>query len=338
MDQRVSQFTSWLENQLKLSVSTIQPLPGDASTRRYFRIFTNQTSYILMDVPSQLESLTAFLLVTQHLQQQQVLVPEIFAQNIQDGFLLITDFGDETLHKQLNSSTADILYRKAIDTLLKIQATDPQTTHQLPTFDHQLMLNEAPLFTEWFIKKQLALTLDSSVAIKLQDAIETIIHVVSQQPFVYCHRDFHSRNLMLDSNKAIGVIDYQDAVKGPVTYDLVSLLRDCYVKWPIDNVYRWVEYYYQQAKHLGLVNCTFKQLMYWFDWTGIQRHMKAIGIFARLNLHYHKPRYLSDIPRSTDYVIEVSAHYPELQALHDLMKLTIKPIVDSHFMKDSDSI
>lgn len=334
MDQRVSQFTHWLANQTELQLQSIQQLQGDASTRRYFRIIANQTSYILMDAPSQTESLAAFLLVTDHLQQQQVCVPEIIAQNTQDGFLLLSDFGDNTLYKLLNTESADSLYHKAIDTLIKIQTTCNTAAEQLPLFDRELMQTEMGLFTEWFLDKQLTLSLDQTTLAGLQQEISTIINTIADQPYLYCHRDYHSRNLMLHNGGDIGVIDYQDAVQGPITYDLVSLLRDCYIKWPLDRVHGWIEYYYQQAKHLGLVKCSFSQFLYWFDWTGIQRHMKAIGIFSRLNLHYQKPGYLLDIPRSTNYLVEVTACYPELQALHQLVNQSIKPEVDRCFIKE----
>lgn len=324
MDQRVLLISDWLKEQLKLPLESIEPLAGDASNRRYFRIHLPALSYILMDAFDQQDSINAFLQVTHVFQAQQINVPRVIAENRLNRLLLLTDFGDDILIKVLNDETADDVYCQAIDALLSIQLITKQSIQTLPHFDRNLMKKEVALFTDWFLNKQLELTLTDNNAQVLQEMIDHIISQILKQPYVCCHRDYHSRNLMLCHGK-IGIIDYQDAVNGPITYDLVSLLRDCYIDWPLDRVHHWAEYYYEQAMHLNLLNCNFKTFLFWFDWTGIQRHMKAIGIFSRLNLHYHKPGYLKDIPRTLDYLLAITSHYPELTPLNKILNYTIKP-------------
>jgi len=325
MEQRIAQFSQWIVNCLNQPLQEIKQIPGDASTRRYFRVFIEQKSYILMDAPNQVDSLTDFLLVNQHLQAQQVNVPEVLASNLDDGFLLLSDFGDQTLLKILTIDNADFIYRQAIDSLLKVQLDTAKNAQTLNHFDCNMMQREIELFTGWFLTRQLKLKLTNSESQRLQQDIDCLIQTVNQQPYVYCHRDYHSRNLLLLVNQQIGIIDFQDAVNGPISYDLVSLLRDCYIRWPSKQVQNWVKYYHQHAQRHDLIDCSVEQFLYWFDWTGIQRHIKAIGIFARLDLHFNKHQFLNDIAIPLDYLIDISSNYPKLQTFHHWVKNRIKP-------------
>ncbi|MDT8387733.1 MAG: phosphotransferase [Thiogranum sp.] len=294
------------------------PASSDASFRRYFRVQQNGTSYILMDAPPAQEDCRPFAQVTQLFLGLGLHVPELIASDLERGFLLLGDLGSRLYLDELHEDTADRLYGDALGALATLQSCGPAGECSLPVYDRRLLMSEMALFSDWLLDRHLGMTLESAE----QDALQRIFGLLADsalgQPVVCVHRDFHSRNLMVTPVHNPGILDYQDAVLGPVTYDLVSLLRDCYIAWPRERVEGWVLGYRELALQMGILRpgqadeATFLR---WFDWMGVQRHLKAAGIFARLNDRDGKPTYLRDIPRTLGYVVDVCSRYPELAGL-----------------------
>jgi len=317
-DLRLKQITHWIQQDWQNA--TIEVASADASFRRYFRVSHNNQTYIAMDAPPEQEDCTPFIDVTTRLRNAQVRAPEIFKQDLTQGFLLLEDFGNTPYLDELNADTADQLYGDALNSLINIQTA---RTDGLPEYDEPLLQTEMQLMPEWFLQKHLGITPDTEQQKIIDRTLTVISTLVLQQPQVFVHRDYHSRNLMIlerDSNKTSpGIIDYQDAVLGPITYDLVSLLRDCYIQWPNEKIANWVFDYKKQAEDAGLMdkvpNDTFIQ---WFDFMGLQRHIKVLGIFSRLNHRDGKTNYLNDLPLTLHYVMEVANKYPLTRPLVDL--------------------
>lgn len=297
----------WLENDLLLAIQACEPASSDASFRRYFRIKAPNGQFIVMDAPPPQENVEPFVRIADLLTRSQVNVPTIFQQNLNEGFLLLEDFGSQCFLDQLNENTAADLYQTAFDSLFKLQTNTPRSG--LPAYDEPLLRRELAIFDDWF----LAQSLDIAMPEPLRNTVHDILIASAlEQPATCVHRDFHSRNLMVLDADSPGVIDFQDAVIGPVTYDLVSLLRDCYIAWPEQRVEQWMAQYYQRLRQAGLVDCDLNRFKRWFDLMGMQRHLKAIGIFSRLHIRDNKSGYLKDIPRTLNYVVDVCATYPEL--------------------------
>lgn len=301
--KNIDNLRAWLVNHFKTDAFSLTPIPGDASFRCYFRIQHKDQSFIAMDAPPPLEDVRPFIAIAKKFAAQQVQVPEILAAHLEEGFLLLTDFGDRLFLKELQLSNADQLYTAALTTLLQIQTCDP---NDIPHFDRAFMQKELSAFQEWFLEKHLNVNLPASL---LQHTFEYLIDSAEQQPQVCVHRDYHSRNLMCLNNGEVGVLDFQDAVLGPITYDAVSLLRDCYIDWPSKQVEAWADNFRQQA----CKQVSSAQFLQWFDLMGIQRHLKALFIFARKYIRDNDPNYLADIPRTLQYVIDVSERYPALR-------------------------
>ncbi len=326
---RLELANHWLAKTLDDSDFTLQPASADASFRRYWRVYHHGESFILMDAPPEHEDCRPFLQVAEKLHAAGVHVPRIFAHHLDQGFLLLEDFGNRDYLKALKESEAahprmtheappeaQALYADALTALLKIQtATD---SHGIPAYSHEKLLEEMALFRDWFLLRHLGASLDPEQEQILQTAFEWLAEVAGQQPRVFVHRDYHSRNLMQVRHNNPGVLDFQDAVTGPVTYDLVSLLRDCYIKWPAEQVQRWSQHYRQRWQDATGETVDAAQWQRWFDLMGAQRHLKATGIFCRLNYRDGKPGYLRDIPRTLSYLHELRPAYP---ALHDLLDL-----------------
>ena len=259
--------------------------------------------------------------------------PRILHSNVEQGFLLNSDLGSQTYLGELSQpARVDVLYHDALDALIAIQSRSQAHAAQLPPYDAALLQREMTLFPEWFCARHLGLQLAAKVTNALQGVFDALVAEALQQPRVFVHRDYHSRNLMVTDGGHYGpnpgVLDFQDAVNGPVTYDLVSLLRDCYVAWPVERVHGWVTRFRTKAQLAGVaVGKDEKEFLRWFDWMGVQRHLKAIGIFARLWHRDGKPGYLKDIPRTLDYVREVTGRYPELAALRQLIDSDVLPIL-----------
>ena len=324
-DDREKAILHWLTNDLQLNITQFKPASSDASFRRYFRVHQQQDTYIVMDAPPDKEDTAPFIKVAQLFSQAQVNVPQIIQQNTKQGFLLLEDFGSECLLDQLNNNNIDNLYQDALASLLTLQTNVDIKTCDLPQYDADLLQVELNLFSDWFLNQQCNLTLSAAEQAMLAKSNELLIASALQQTQVCVHRDYHSRNLMHISIDNPGIIDFQDAVIGPITYDAVSLLRDCYISWSDVQVECSLKPYYQNLIQAQLITCNYPQFKRDFDLMGIQRHLKAIGIFSRLNIRDDKHAYLKDIPRTLNYVITISANYPELQDFHHFLVNKVLP-------------
>ncbi len=321
-DFRKIALLDWLENDLLLAVQNLEPASSDASFRRYFRITLPDRQLIAMDAPPDKENLAKFIEVAGLLARSDVRVPKIYYENRNDGFLVLEDFGSDSYLDKLTGSNADVLYKSAFDSLLKLQTNTGIEYCNLPRYDEVLLQRELRIFEEWFINQAVAIEIPAT----LWDETRAILVVSAlAQPVTCVHRDYHSRNLMVLENNLPGVIDFQDAVTGPITYDLVSLLRDCYIAWPQERVERWLSDYWRKLTLAGLIDCELPVFNRWFDLMGLQRHLKAIGIFSRLNLRDGKPGYLKDIPRTLTYVLDQTQHYPELAGFHAFLVRDVVP-------------
>lgn len=311
MHERENALKEWLKHIIPNTDFILTPLTGDASFRRYFRIQYNGLSQIIMDAPPEKEALDSFIHITQVLTQAKVRTPIIIASNLEQGFLLLSDLGDLLLLKKLHADTVDFYYKKAIDTLLVLQKcsiSDPN----LPFFDKAFMIKEMNLCPEWFFKKYLSLELQTKEHLLVQHTMQWIADELANQPLVFIHRDYHSRNIMLlqEEHDALAVIDFQDAMRGPLTYDLVSLLKDCYISWPRERLLTWVNYFYQH--NTAAQKYSQDEFVRLFDLCGLQRHLKVLGVFCRLYLRDGKAGYLADLPLTLNYVLECTETYPEL--------------------------
>jgi N-acetylmuramate 1-kinase len=308
-DLRTLAMRDWLENDLLLSIIHCETASSDASFRRYFRVTTPDQQYIVMDAPPPQENVEPFIKVATLFTSSQVNVPTIFKHNISEGFLLLQDFGSTCFLDKLNNDNASTMYASALDSLITLQTNTAIDTAPLPRYDHALLTRELGIFKDWYIDQ----LLDTKIPDALWHNVQNIlIDSALEQPSVCVHRDFHSRNLMVTDENNPGVIDFQDAVIGPITYDVVSLLRDCYIAWPESQVELWMTGYHKRLVEAGLIACTTTQFKRWFDLMGMQRHLKAVGIFSRLHLRDGKSGYLNDIPRTLNYVAQISNAYPEL--------------------------
>ena len=320
-DARRLALSGWAAQLLGDRYDTIEPASADASFRRYFRLrLTTGETYIAMDAPPEKEDSRPYINVARRLRALGLNVPEILAQDLDQGFLLITDLGNQSYLQALNADTVERLYGDALGALRVLQAGINTDSAFLPPYDEHLLRREVELFREWYLGRHLRLSLSAGQQAALDRCFETLVQAAVSQPQVWVHRDYHSRNLMVTHPHNPGILDFQDAVRGPVTYDLVSLLRDCYIAWPRAQVEAWAKDYYARARESGIpVGDDDAQFLQWFDWMGVQRHLKATGIFARLNHRDGKPGYLKDIPRTLGYVIDVCGRYPPLTSLHELL-------------------
>jgi len=318
MPQRLNLLQDWLQNLMGIDTPQLVAITNDASFRRYFRLTVNDTSYVVMDAPPDKENCSPFIDVAQRLQASGLNAPRVLESHLEQGFLLLTDLGSSVYLPALTEARVENLYGEALDALVRMQTHT--SSEGLPLYDHQLLLREMNLFTDWLLGKHLNLSLPPAQRASLENCFELLSAAALSQPQVFVHRDYHSRNLMVVPQHNPGILDFQDAVKGPITYDLVSLLRDCYIMWSREQIHGWVEYYYTQIQPLGILKDVDQtQFLRWFDWMGIQRHLKASGIFARLYHRDGKSGYLKDIPRTLNYIVEVGADYPELATLHQLV-------------------
>ncbi|MBT7307117.1 MAG: phosphotransferase [Gammaproteobacteria bacterium] len=324
MDDRLAALEQWVSGVLGTTKYQIEPASADASFRRYFRIqFTDQErtkSRIVMDAPPGQEDTAPFIAIAETLRSCGVNAPEVYAIEPTEGFLLLSDLGHTPYLMVLDRESVKPLYEDAIQTLLQFQLQWPKS-HRLPPYDHKLLMSEMELFPVWYLQRHLGKTISEPEQQQWRQQFELLAAQALQQPQVAVHRDYHSRNLMALESANPGVIDFQDAVWGPITYDLVSLLRDCYIDWPRNEVEAWAAHYYQRLVEKGQSGTiSWEQFLHGFDWMGVQRHLKAVGIFARLNHRDGKPGYLQDIPRTLNYLVEVSGRYPALAPLHQWVR------------------
>jgi aminoglycoside/choline kinase family phosphotransferase len=324
MDDRQEALKSWLTGQPRLGSFSLEPASGDASFRRYFRVRAGADTYIAMDAPPQNESCGPFVRVANAFAELGLNVPRIFAQDLQQGWLLLSDLGARHYLGELSPSTVDRLYGDALGALVVIQACGPR--QGLPLYDRELLLREMELFREWLLQGQLSLVMSREEGAMLDRVFALLADNALEQPRVCVHRDYHSRNLLVTPSPSPGILDFQDAVLGPVAYDPVSLLRDCYVAWPRQQVVEWALGYLELAVQSGVLEPVREAVfMRWFDLMGVQRHLKASGIFARLHLRDHKPGYLPDVPRTLGYIVELAPDYPELAELDELIRARVLP-------------
>jgi N-acetylmuramate 1-kinase len=326
-DPRLDLLRHWLEHELGWPDAGLAPASADASFRRYFRVTRLDGTCIAMDAPPDKEDVEPYLKVAGMLVDVGVNAPKVLARNATDGFLLLTDLGSTTYLAELaDRARAGDLYHDAIDALVRIQAGGARHAGQLPPYDEKLLRFEMSLFPDWLLGRHLGLQLDDSERGQLSGVFDRLVVAALEQPRVFVHRDYHSRNLMVCAGSNPGVLDFQDAVHGPLTYDLVSLLRDCYVAWPQDQVVAWALEFRRGASAAGLgVGTDEAQFLRWFDLMGVQRHLKASGIFARLWHRDGKAGYLPDVPRTLTYIEQVCARHADLAPLGDLVRNRVLP-------------
>lgn len=320
-DLRFTQLKEWLA-QLPATPTlpeSLRPASSDASFRRYFRVDTpDGASCIVMDAPPPQEDVRPFIHVAGLFRKTGISVPQVLAQDVERGFLLLSDLGSTTYLHQLNADSAHTLYMDAIDALVQLQSQSQPA--ELPEYDRALLSRELMLFPEWYIGKHLGATLSAEQQVQLNKVFDALLANNLAQPQVYVHRDYHSRNLMVLPQGNPGILDFQDAVYGPITYDLVSLLRDAYIEWDEEMVLDWAIRYWEKARRAGLpVNPDIDSFYRDFEFMGLQRHLKVLGIFARLNYRDGKDAYLKDIPLVLQYALKTARRYKELAPLVRLL-------------------
>lgn len=328
--ERSQALRNWLLPWMGAAETGLIPVAGDASFRRYFRIEAAQSktgsSLILMDAPPELECPQRFLELADRWHQRGVRVPGILQADVQLGAVLLEDFGDRQLLGCLNATdpvTADPLYRQALIQLAQLQQSTQDSGPQLPTYDASLLAREMDLFDDWLLGQWLELTPEQRPD-NWQAFQQQLIASALEQPKVTVHRDYHSRNLMLLADQQLGILDFQDAVWGPCTYDAVSLIRDCYIQWPAEWQAQWLQFAYQlHCQHFDPVSLS--DYSRWFDRMGMQRHLKAAGIFARLWLRDGKQGYLKDIPRSLQHLQQALKSDPEFADISDWLTRQVAP-------------
>ncbi|WP_144213287.1 aminoglycoside phosphotransferase family protein [Shewanella donghaensis] len=319
-DTRFILLSKWLSQYFKTDVS-LELICGDASFRRYFRVQHLANTYIVSDSPIELVPIEPFIDVAKAYAKAGLIVPEIIAKDDINGFVLQSDLGDDQLLSYLTEQTVADYYQKALRLLPKVAQVTATEKSNLPSYDNIFVERELGIFTEWLLNEYLQLSISEVEEDVINNAFQVLINSAVEQPKVGMHRDFHSRNILINKN-SLALIDFQDAVVGPVTYDAVSLLRDCYVRWPDEVI--------DTLKHMHYTLCidnqlfpktvNFEQYQRWFDLMGLQRHIKAAGIFARLNLRDGKPGYLKDIPLTLTYIVDIAALYPELKDFSHLIQ------------------
>jgi len=326
-DARLNTLCDWLKGlqpSWQLDLDTLAPASADASFRRYFRIESKNPDFgtlIIMDAPPQHEPLDAFIQVDFLLSEAGLNAPKILEKNTAKGFLLLNDLGNKTYLAELNDETANHLYQDATHALIQMQlASKPNV---LPNYDEALLQRELDLFPEWYLRKHLEIELTDVQQAQMTQSFKLIIENNLAQAKVYVHRDYHSRNLMVTEKNNPGVLDFQDAVYGPITYDAASLWRDAYIAWPEERVIDWVIKFWEQGRKAGLpMPDDFGQFYRDFEWMGLQRHLKVLGIFARLFHRDGKDGYLKDIPLVLEYAIATANRYIELKPLARLLEST----------------
>jgi aminoglycoside/choline kinase family phosphotransferase len=316
--QRQQQLAEWLRTLFPTTPFELAPASADASFRRYFRAtFPDGSTRVVMDAPPQHEDCRPFLHVGKLFEDAGAHVPHVYAQDLEQGFLLLSDLGHTTYLQALDAGNAKQLYGAATDALVKIQLASK--ADELPPYDEALLRRELNLFPEWYLGKHLGVTLSDKQQADLERAFQRILANNLAQPRVYVHRDYHSRNLMVAEPNP-GVLDFQDAVHGPITYDLVSLFKDAYIQWEEDEVMDWLIRYWEKARRAGLpVSADFGDFYRDYEMMGVQRHIKVLGIFARLYHRDGKDGYLKDIPLVFEYLHRACARYIELKPLLNLL-------------------
>ena len=327
-DSRLANLTHWVLEDLGMAGASIAPASVDASFRRYFRVTRDSDTYIVMDAPPEKEDSGPFVKVARLLGGMNLNVPIILARDMERGYLLLSDLGSRQYLDALpEEGAADGLYADALASLRTIQTADARASQDLPRYDRALLIREMELTPEWFLARHLAINIDARERTMLDQLFDSLVDAALSQPMVFVHRDYHSRNLLVTPEHNPGILDFQDAVWGPVTYDLVSLLKDCYITWAAARVREWALAYRESLLEAGFaVNATAAQFIRWFDLMGLQRHIKVLGIFARLFYRDGKAQYLRDLPRVLDYSRETASIYPETQRFAEFIVKRIDPL------------
>jgi aminoglycoside/choline kinase family phosphotransferase len=330
-DARLALIRSWLTRDLGLSVERIEVASADASFRRYFRVIAAGAprSSIVMDAPPGREDVRPYLKVSTLLGRCGVHVPEVYAADAERGLVRLEDLGATQYLERLRAGDdPDPLYRDALGALADIQARGREFLQELAPYDQATLERELALMPEWFCGRHLELALTHADVGMLRATFDLLIAEALAQPLVFVHRDYHSRNLMVLGEGNPGVLDFQDALAGPIAYDPVSLLKDCYIGWPRERVERWVRDYLRALAARGLdTGADEAQFFRWFDFIGLQRHLKVLGIFARLWYRDGKPGYLADLPLTLDYVCDAAGRYAEFAGFTDWLSRRILPLL-----------
>lgn len=318
----------WVANQLGISMENLgwQPLSGDASFRRYFRCRAGERSFMFALAPPEKEKNREFVAVAGLLGRSGVLAPKVVAVDFDHGYILQQDFGDTLLRQKLDDTSVDYWYRKAMVQIVQMLAIPPQELAFLPPYDEAALALELSYFRTWFLEAMLGYPLTPDEEVLVNDFFALLLESALEQPCRFVHRDYHSRNIMVTAEGELATIDFQDALRGPFTYDLVSLLRDCYVVWPESQVAGWVEVFRQQLVLQGVTDVDSARFKRWFDLMGLQRHIKVLGIFARLSLRDGKHGYLNDLPTVVNYVRTVAAVHADAAAFLGWFDRKILPL------------
>ncbi|MCE9677859.1 phosphotransferase [Shewanella sp. AS1] len=327
-DLRFIALQNWIARTLTKDAQIVL-ISGDASFRRYFRVTHQEHHYIAMDSPQDLVPVAPFIALAQEYARHSLLAPQVIAKESELGFLLLSDLGDTQLLSKLNQENVSHYYQQALGLLSKVATITQADGSPLPLYDGAFVRRELAIFSEWLIGHHLGLALTEQEQTLITSAFELLVDNALEQPRVGMHRDFHSRNLMLCDGQ-MAVIDFQDAVIGPITYDAVSLLRDCYIRWPDTLVDSLMQSHYRQMQAAGLLSSqiSLEQYRRWFDLMGIQRHIKAAGIFCRLNYRDGKTGYMKDIPLTLQYIVDVAGAYPELRAFAHWLTQKVIPLME----------
>ena len=326
-DSRLAELTRWVFDDLGFAGSRIAPASADASFRRYFRVTRGEDTYIVMDAPPEKESLGPFLSVAKILLGIGLNVPVVLAKDPKRGLLLLSDLGTrQYLDELVTDEAADRLYADALGALCTMQTAGNRTVRDLPRYSRDLLVREMELMPEWFLQRHLGLQISAAERGMLNRLFETLAQSALAQPATFVHRDYHSRNLLVTPADNPGILDFQDAVWGPVTYDLVSLLKDCYVAWPAPRVSAWALQYREQLLAKGFPAALPEaEFMRGFDLVGLQRHIKVLGIFSRLHYRDGKVQYLKDLPRVLCYTRDAAANYAETAEFAGFIAARVEP-------------
>jgi hypothetical protein len=324
-DSRLALLARWVRQDLGFSESRIEPASADASFRRYFRLTRGADSYIIMDAPPEKEALEPFVGVARSLLAIGLNVPVVLACDMRQGLLLLSDLGTRQYLDELAAGRdVDRLYGEALAALVKLQTRGAEAARRLPSYDRALLHREMELMPEWFLGRHLGTPADERERRMLDTLFESLAQSALAQPTAFVHRDYHSRNLLATEEDNPGILDFQDAVHGAVTYDAVSLLKDCYIAWPPGRVHGWLLEYRRRLMEAGFrLAADEREFIRWFDLMGLQRHIKVLGIFARLFYRDGKPGYLKDLPRVLAYIRETAALYPETAEFADYIRTRV---------------
>ncbi len=320
-DSRLAALTRWVVDDLGFSGSRIEPASADASFRRYFRVTRGADTCIVMDAPPDKEDVAPFVRIAQAMAGMNLNVPLVLARDVSNGLLLLSDLGHRQYLDELAADReVDRLYGDALEALVRMQSAGGAAARSLPAYDRELLLREMQLFPEWFLGRHLGVAIGAHERRLLDRLFDALVQAALSQPAAFVHRDYHSRNLLLTADRNPGILDFQDAVLGPITYDAVSLLKDCYIAWPPGRVQGWLLGYRERLLSAGLgAGADAAEFHRWFDLMGLQRHIKVLGIFARLYYRDGKRGYLKDLPRVLDYTRAAAAAHPETAEFADFL-------------------